>query len=747
MAIRDERTQMQTEQDAAIAQALGDPARFVILRTLAIVSESLSLSELATMSGLEAAALLDHLPLLVNLGAIVQTDGMEAAYRFARTPLAHTLSAMLNAIPSVQATPTEPATPYAVSGVLDSLLDQMPVGIALYDVQGRLVRLNTSGELITRRDVIADETQSNRLTRYEMRQPDGAPMPLDASPSGRALRGEIVANMECIIDGQHGYDTWLRCSAVPLRDESGVVQGAAVIFEDITEQLKLSHEEARQRALAAAMIEHTFSGMAIFDASDAFRCVQHNDNFLRLMDPEYEARGSIVGLSLADLFEGEMLANVCAIYEQVRATGEPYFVSEFTADVPPERQRRWYRWRLTPLRDERGHITGLLNVAYEITELVSARESSRRHTRQLETIIEAMPEAVMLADNAGNFILSNAAAERILGQSVPSRAPTQHYAEVFHTFAPDGRRLEAKDLPLVRALQGKTVVSEEVIYERPDGQRVDLLISSAPVDFDDSGHIAGAVAVFQDITRIKELERQRDDFLGIAAHELRTPLATILVTLQTFLRRLQNRADGQTISPETLLSGMERMYRQAQRLNKLVSDLLDATRIRTGMLIYDLEPCDLTEVVRDAVKGQKAANPSRKIILAAPSHPVMVMGDAFRLSQVVDNLMANALKYSRDEMPVTLTLRAVRGVARLRIADKGVGIPPENVKQLFGLYYRVPGIDVQSGAGVGLGLGLHITQSIIKRHSGQIKVRSEVGEGSTFLVTLPLLEGAKQGEI
>jgi PAS domain S-box-containing protein len=743
MAIRDEQAQLHEGRDAAFAQALGDPIRIAILRALTGTSEPLSLDALTTKIDCESAALRDHLTLLVGVGAIVRSGGADEVYRIAHTSLARTLRAMLATISSTpdgaSAPPTLTAT-HAMGGALDIVLDQLPLGVALYDASGHQIRLNVSGERITRRHVISGETQGDRLNRFGMRQPDGTPMPIDALPSSRALRGEIVSDMECMIDGQHGHETWLRCSAAPLRDEDGAIQGAAVVFEDISGQLILSHEEARQRALAAAMIEHTFSGIAVFDASDAFHCVQYNDNFLRVLGPAYDKRASIVGLSLADLFEGETLARVRGIYEQVRATGEPYFVSEFFAEVPPEHGRRWYRLRLTPLRDEHGEISGLLAVTLDITELVNARETSRRHVKELEAIFEAMPEAVMLADNAGHFILSNSAAERILGHSVPSHAPKDRYAEIFHTFAPDGRRLEARELPLIRALQGETVVSEEMVYERLDGQRVDLLISSAPVGFDDSGQIAGAVAVFQDITQFKELERQRDDFLGIAAHELRTPLATILVTLQAFLRRLQNRPGDQAISAEALLSGMERMYRQAQRLNKLVSDLIDTTRIRTGTLIYDLEPCDLGAVVRDAVAGQTAANPGRTITLSVPKRPVLVMGDGFRLSQIVDNLVSNALKYSQDETPVIVTLNTQRGVARLRIADFGVGIPRENLEHLFDLYYRVPGIDVQSGTGVGLGLGLHITRGLIERHGGHIKVRSTPGKGSTFVVTLPLLE-------
>jgi signal transduction histidine kinase/DNA-binding transcriptional ArsR family regulator len=756
MALSDEpdrSARVQVEQDVAIARALGDSTRLAILRALAAAKEPLGRAWLAAVIGLSDEALVKPLATLRRLGAIIRAedtvDGAGERYQFAATPLARTLRAMLTTL-------TPAAVPPESNGTLDAVLDQMASGAALYDATGELVRLNPAGERITRRVVREGEDMGQRLARYQMRRLDGTPMPVEESPSGRALRGEVVTRMECVIDGQHGPNTWLRCSAAPLKDAFGAIQGAVVIFDDITEQRRLSHEEARQRTLAETMIQQTFSGMAVFDVSDAFHCLRHNDNFARLfvVGTETPGRETLVGVSLNDLFTGEFGVEVRAIFEQVRATGEPYFSNEFSATLAPNERSRWYRWRITPLRDDHGAISELLTVAIEITDLVTARETSLHFARELSAIIEAMPEAVMLADHDGQIMLTNSAVGRILGNPIPMDIPVNRYHEVFHTYANDGRRLEASELPLVRALQGETVVSEELAYQRLDGSRIDLLTSAAPVDLDDTGRITGAVAVFQDISQIRALERQRDDFLGIAAHELRTPLATILATLQAFSRRLQTRPADQAIAPEALASGMERMYRQAQRLNALVSDLLDSTRIRTGKLVYDMEPCDLALVVSEAVAGEMASAPNREIALGVPDHPVMVLGDAFRLSQVVDNLVSNALKYSPEEEPVAVTLdiadvktdAGIRRVARLRVADHGVGIPAEDIPHVFERFYRAAGVDVQAGAGVGLGLGLDITSNIVERHSGQITVTSTPGAGSTFAVTLPLLDTRDTGD-
>ena len=374
----DKRTRVPSElsdQDGAIARAFGAPARVAILRALASAKGSLSRARLAALTGLDDDALAKPLASLKRLGAIVRADDLEECYLFAPSPLARTLRTMLAAVTAVTAvTPVATALPES-SAILDAVLDQMASGAALYDASGELVRLNPAGVRITTRGVLDGEATDARLARYQMRRPDGALMPQDESPSGRALRGEVVAQMECVIDGQHGPDTWLRCSAAPLRNEQGAIQGAVVIFEDITEQRRLSHEEARQRALAETMIQQTFSGMAVFDVSDDFRCLRHNDNFPQLLGRDPQAGETLVGMTLDNLFQGQMRAQVRAISEQVRATGVPYVNNEFSVALAPHEQRRWYRWRLSPLRDEHAAIIELLAVAVEITELVTARNA------------------------------------------------------------------------------------------------------------------------------------------------------------------------------------------------------------------------------------------------------------------------------------------------------------------------------------------------------------------------------------
>lgn len=742
--VRNERAGNTKGLDANLARALRHPARIAILRALASRRGGHTLDELSLKTDEPHHAITRHVRILRQIGAIDQVPGptppapqrpsAHERYALAATPLARTLAVMLDA--ATQSVTHEPAVHDSTAhDDLDIVLSQLPSGVAIYDVHGHLIRQNAAAERIARRRLVAGEPPGDRQHRYSMRDANGRPIREADSPSGRARRGETFDNAEYIIDGQHGPDTHILTSGSPLLDGAGQPQGALLTFTDVTEQRLLEHSERRQRALAETIIDWVPVGIALYDASDEFRCLRHNSAFLALVGPKFRARGSIQNVPLDELFDADSRARVRAIYEQVRATGIPFTIDEFPATLLSDPDPRWYQWSLSPLRDTTGEIYALLNGAVEITALVRVREELRQQAAQLETLIAAMPEAVALADRDGNFILTNAAAEEIWGKSTPGALQTERYAAEFPCYGPDGEPLAAEQLPLPRALTGEIVIGQDLTYLRPDGSKVDLLCNSAPIYDKQNGVIAGGVVVFQDITRMKELERQRDEFLSIAAHELRTPLTTILGTLHVIARQLA-RDDEKPLDRSVLAQSVNRINRQAERINKLVTDLLDTTRLSAGRLEFSLVPCDLTAIAREAADGQAMVYATSRIVLELPSRPVHVVGDPTRLGQVIENLLTNALKYSDEEHAVELSLTVEHGQAHVRVRDFGVGIPPESIEHLFERFYRVPGTQVQTGSGVGL--GLYISRQIVEQHGGEISVESRLGEGATFHVVLPL---------
>jgi PAS domain S-box-containing protein len=233
--------------------------------------------------------------------------------------------------------------------------------------------------------------------------------------------------------------------------------------------------------------------------------------------------------------------------------------------------------------------------------------------------------------------------------------------------------------------------------------------------------------------------RRMDEFLSIAAHELRTPVTVIKANMQMLARRLAADADtGGTVERRDREMA-ERIERQVERLIRLVDDLVDISRIQLGQMELRPVPADLGTITREAVAEQRLAHPARGITLAADAGALPILADVDRIEQVVTNYLTNALKYSRPQCPVTVTVRAEgsRGVVTVR--DRGVGIPLEEQAQVWELFHRVPGIEVQSGSGVGLGLGLHLSRTIVERHGGTVGVESAPGDGSTFWFALPLV--------
>ncbi len=247
---------------------------------------------------------------------------------------------------------------------------------------------------------------------------------------------------------------------------------------------------------------------------------------------------------------------------------------------------------------------------------------------------------------------------------------------------------------------------------------------------------------------LREANRRFDEFLSIASHELRTPLAGIKGNIQLALRRLNTLNSKKLPEMSELCEKLDKMQEfllQAEHRvnvqNRMISDLLDVSRIQANKLELMLKPCNLVEVVRSAVKDQQYDVPERVITLEVPCHnQLKVLGDADRLGQVIHNYLTNALKYSPPERPVSVKVEKMGNSVRASVRDQGPGLTPDEQQKIWERFYRVKSIAAQGGSGPGLGLGLHICRAIIEAHHGQFGLESTPGEGSTFWFTLPLVQ-------
>jgi signal transduction histidine kinase len=305
----------------------------------------------------------------------------------------------------------------------------------------------------------------------------------------------------------------------------------------------------------------------------------------------------------------------------------------------------------------------------------------------------------------------------------------------------DGSECPPEALPLTRAVSAREVVlGEQLVVENPvSGRDVPILVNSAPLS-DSSGLPAGGVSVFQDISPLRDLERQKDEFLAAVSHDLKTP-ATIIMGRANLLQRSLARGAGDNLVE--FADGLQAIDESTVQLVRLVDELLDVTRVRMGQPVeLDLEPTDLVKITKRLAAEYQNMSP-RHAILVDTDRSLIGDWDQARIERVVANLLSNSIKYSPrgGDISVGATRRERDGQewAVLSVTDAGMGIPATELTRVFEPYYRGSNV---SGSTSGTGVGLAGTRHIVEQHGGQISVDSVLGESTTVTVSLPLMREA-----
>jgi signal transduction histidine kinase len=356
--------------------------------------------------------------------------------------------------------------------------------------------------------------------------------------------------------------------------------------------------------------------------------------------------------------------------------------------------------------------------------LAYARQAEQQERRLFETVVQHAPHGIVYfpADPSGE-VLGNPAADRMLGRITRGNDP----ARTYDLKDPSGRALAEHELPSTRALREEAVINLEVVIERHHGRVTPALLSAAPVR-SESGVKLGAVVIFQDITALKQLQHLRQDFMALVAHDLRTPLQSVLLQIDALMQR----AAGEAASVP--LTALQTMKRNSQRLDRLVRDLLDASQIDSQGIQLDLVTVRLPQLASSIVSQVAGALGTRTPVVVVTGEPPAVLADPLRLEQVVTNLLENAAKYSDDGTPIRILIEPAGRGASLAVEDHGPGIAPEELPRLFDRYFQTQRARAKRR---GLGLGLFITKGLVEAHGGTISVESVPGTGSTFRIWLP----------
>ncbi len=369
-------------------------------------------------------------------------------------------------------------------------------------------------------------------------------------------------------------------------------------------------------------------------------------------------------------------------------------------------------------RDEIGALAKAVNsMAEQLRERLERIVNDRN---ELRAILSGMAEGVVAVDRNERVVHMNAVAGGILG-TMPD--------EAFHKPIWEVTRLRQVCAALTTTLARGSVLAEEVGIQSGSEARMLELVATPLRDRNEE--LAGAVVVMHDVTRLRQLEVIRRDFVANVSHELKTPLTAIRGFVETLL-------DERGMAAEQRQRFLGKIKDHCERLTALVTDLLSLSRVESGREVLEKDLLDLRDPVRASAQGLLAAAGKKQLRLETvlAERPLPVRGDAEALRQVVDNLIANAIQYTPAGGRIEVRAHARERVACIEVEDTGIGIEPRDQERIFERFYRVD--KARSRELGGTGLGLAIVKHIVLAHGGTIGVDSTPGAGSTFRVLLPL---------
>ena len=416
------------------------------------------------------------------------------------------------------------------------------------------------------------------------------------------------------------------------------------------------------------------------------------------------------------------------------------------------------RW--AGVSDEQGHLSAIMEINRDITErrtLERAAQTAYSDTTArltfLQQVLDALPSGIYLVYGSdARLLLANRAAMSVWGAEWQTNQPMLEFLATngIEILDAQGYPLPVERYATRRAVKfGEMVLQQQETIRRPGGSSLPVLANSLPLSGPPgTGQLAPAgepvaLVVHQDVTPLKEAEYLKDEFVGIVAHELRTPLAALkgfadMLLVQTARQRGPALADWQQ-------EALEEIGVAVTRLVDLSEELLDVTRLQAGRLHLQCTPTNVVSLARRVATLLQQTTARHQIEVRTEREQLVADIDPGRIDQVLTNLIGNAIKYSPQGGPVIVTLweEGAGGPVGVSVADRGIGIPDTQHAQVFGRFMRA---DNAVAWGIsGTGLGLYICRELVQRHGGQLWFESQEGTGSTFFLTLPGTTGQESG--
>lgn len=397
----------------------------------------------------------------------------------------------------------------------------------------------------------------------------------------------------------------------------------------------------------------------------------------------------------------------------------------------------------TALWNSDGKLRGFAKVVRDLSTLRHTEETLRqletelrKSKEQLEVILESIADGISVQDAHGNVVYMNNTGAELCGFDSPQEAlrkskfsKKQGKVIQYEIQDEEGNPYPQDKLPCNRALRGEKNPQAIVqYYDKRTNTRRWSLMKARPI-FDEKGKVQFAVDVFSDITQQYEMEKRKDEFISMASHELKTPVTSLKVYMEVLQKQLEKQSNG---SPVSYLG---KMHAQLDKLTKLIKDLLDISRIQTGKLEFHYETFPIDELIKEITDNVRLTTRKHTIVISHKAN-VLLTADRDRISQVLINLLTNAIKYSPQADKIVVAAKKDAHEAIVSVRDYGIGISKEHHYKIFERFYQIKGAAEKTFPG--LGIGLHISNEIVKRHGGKLWVESAKGKGAMFQFALPL---------
>ncbi len=509
----------------------------------------------------------------------------------------------------------------------------------------------------------------------------------------------------------------------PHRNINGEIIGVVVIATDVTSRANL-HEELNISNHRFKELIYSSPGLIAILTGEDFIIDTANDAIIEIWGKGADVIGKSIFTVLPEILEQGMDKK----FQEVYNTGNPIVAQEFPIihERNGEMIKGYFDFIYQPQRDVHGEIIGVAVIANEVTRTARLNKKIRENELKFRSLADIIPDMISNTDINLKTFYYNKSWLDFSGLSMEYLLENG-WTELIH---PDD--IEDIHKNVAEALLNKTDFEMELRCRNKDGDYI-WHLARASVVRDEAGEFQSWVSATTEIHKIKEEEKRKEDFMKMVSHELKTPVTSIKGYVQLLLSMLKM-DNSLSNSGIPLKSSLERIDIQVGRLIRLISEILDISRLDDSQLILQKTKFSINDLVDHTIQDLKISNPLSEINIEHKFRGA-VNADKDRIEQVIINLVTNSIKYSPNSEKINIKIfQEQEGKVSISIKDFGVGIPENHIKNIFKRFYRVDGKDEETFSG--FGIGLFIVKEIIERHDGTIEVESEIGKGSEFVFSL-----------